>query len=72
MDHVSGFAAAKIIAGMKHEKPWIIGRLKHRQLISSPGKIQRFTEGSHMPLFTSYFMPFIATCVGRGCLPAPE
>ena len=45
MDHVSGFAAAKIIAGMKHEKPWIIGRLKHRQLISSPGKIQRFTAG---------------------------
>ena len=55
-----------------HEKPGIIDRLKHRQLISSPGKIQRFTAGSHMPLFTSYFVPFMATCVGRGCLPAPE
>jgi hypothetical protein len=41
-------------------------------LISSPGKIQRFAAGSHMPLLRSYFVPFIETCVGRGCLPAPE
>jgi hypothetical protein len=38
-----------------HENPGITERLKHRQLISSPGKIQRFTAESHMPLFTSYF-----------------
>jgi hypothetical protein len=36
-----------------------------RQLISSPGKIQHLTAGSHMPLSTSYFVPFMATCGAR-------
>jgi hypothetical protein len=57
---------------LDHENPGITERQKQRQLISSPGKIQRFTAGSHIPLFTSYFVPFMSTCVGRGCLPAPE
>jgi hypothetical protein len=44
--------------------PGITDPQKRRQLISSPEKIQRFTAGSHIPLFTSYFLPLMATCVG--------